>query len=152
MGRDRREILEGYLEVLNQGDTGRLEEYLTADYVEEYPQSGERVVGIPNLRALIEQYPGGLAPGRIDTGHARIVGEDEAYVLGPSLSVVHVAGSGDTWTGVAVGGWPDGSRWHVVLLAEFRGDRIRKITEYFAPELPAPEWRARWVERLAPPG
>ena len=148
MGTDRGKILEEFLEVVSRSDVARLEEYLAPDYVEVYPQSGERVVGVANLRAIIEHYPGGLAPGYLDADHARIIGAEEEYVLGPSLSVVHVAGSGDTWTVVALGRWPDGSLWHTVAVAEFRGDRIRRITEYFAPELPAPEWRSEWVQRL----
>ena len=147
MARSRREILEGYLDIMNARELGRMEEFLAPDYVEEYPQSGERVVGIENLRRLVDEYPGGLEAGRFDRAHARVVGEDEAYVVGPSYTVTHVQGSGDTWTAVALARYPDGSRWHMVMLAEFRGDRIARMTEYYAPELPAPEWRAALVER-----
>lgn len=96
MARSRREILEGYLDVMNAHEVGRMEEFLASDYVEEYPQSGERVVGIENLRRLVDAYPGGLEAGRFDLAHARVLGEDEEYVVGPSFTVTHLQGSGDT--------------------------------------------------------
>ncbi|HYM84079.1 MAG TPA: nuclear transport factor 2 family protein [Candidatus Dormibacteraeota bacterium] len=148
MARSRREILEGYLDVMNGQHLDRAEEFLTPDYVEEWPQSGERVVGLENMRAIVRNYPGGFDAGRFDREHARVVGEDEEYVVGPSFSIIHLGGSGDTWTAVSLVRYPDGSRWHAVLLAEFRGDKIARITSYFAPELPAPEWRAGWVEPI----
>lgn len=148
MARTRREILEAYIDVMNRQAFDRADELLTPDYVEVYPQSGERVVGIDNLRAIVEHYPGGLEPGRIDVAHARLVGEDEQYVLGPSFSVIHLSGSSDTWVATALVRYPDGSRWHAVMFVEFRGDRIASMRHYYAPELPAPEWRAQWVERI----
>ena len=147
MGRSRREILEEGLEVMNRHDIERLRELVTPDYVEEYPQSGERVVGPDNLLAMMENYPGGLRPRRFDVPNARLVGEDEQYLVGPSSTVLHMTGSGDTWTAVTRVRYPDGM-WHVVMFVEFRGDRIARMTDYFAPEFPAPEWRAQWVERI----
>jgi ketosteroid isomerase-like protein len=147
MGRSRREILEGAFDAIDRNDIERMREFLTDDYVEEYPQSGERVVGLENLRSIVENYPGGLEAGRM-VGQPDIVGEDERYVMGPSMSVIHLAGSGDVWSGTAIARYPDGSRWYMAVFVEFRGDRIAKMTDYFAPELPAPEWRAQWVERI----
>ena len=148
MPRSRHEILEEYLEVMNQRDVDRMDRFLTADYIEEYPQSGERVVGIGDIRAIVENYPGGLEPGRIDVAHAQVLGEDEQYLMGPSYSVLHLTGSGDTWTAVVRARYPDGSRWHVVMFVEFRGDRIARMTEYFADPFEAPAWRADFVERM----
>jgi ketosteroid isomerase-like protein len=147
MGRSRREILEGAFDAINRLDVARMREFLTDDYIEEYPQSGERVVGLDNLRAIVENYPGGLRAGRM-VGRRYFVGDDEQYVMGPSMTVVHLAGSGDTAAATAVARYPDGSRWYVAIFMEFRGDRIARMTDYFAPELPAPEWRAEWVERI----
>ena len=59
-------------------------------------------------------------------------------------------GTGDQYTGVTRIRYPDGSTWHVVAVLEFRGDRIARNTEYFAPVFEAPAWRAAWVERPTP--
>jgi hypothetical protein len=40
---------------------------------------------------------------------------------------------------------PAGSMLH---LLHFDGDLISKISDYWAPTLDAPSWRARWVERI----
>jgi ketosteroid isomerase-like protein len=149
MGRSRREILEGAFAAIDRLDVEGMRGFLTPDYVEEYPQSGERVVGLENLLAIVRNYPGGLEAGRM-VRSGEFIGEDEQYVVTPSMTVVHLAGSGDVWSGTAIAHYPNGSRWHVAVFVEFRGDRIAKMTDYFAPELPAPEWRAQWVERFEP--
>ena len=145
----RRVTLERLLHAYDEHDYETLRRLVTSDYVEEYPQTGERVRGIENVIATMEHYPGGLARGRTDLRSARLVGEDDAWVAGPSFGVVHVEGSGDSWSGVARIRYPDGTDWFVATFVEFRGDRIARNTEYFAPaELPAPEWRRAWVERI----
>jgi hypothetical protein len=147
----RRGRVEAFLRALSEQDFERIRTLVHDDYVEEYPQSGERVRGVDNLIEIMRNYPdGGLHEGDIDLAGARILGEDEAWVVGPSLAVVHVSGTGDQYTGVTRIRYPDGSLWHVVAILEFRGDRIARNTEYFAPVFEAPAWRAGWVERYEP--
>jgi hypothetical protein len=38
--------------------------------------------------------------------------------------------------------------WHEVSIFEFRGEKVAKKTDYFAQPFEAPEWRARFVERI----
>ena len=47
-------------EITNGGDLDRLNEVFAEDFVMEWPQSHERVVGGANARAIIENYPEGL--------------------------------------------------------------------------------------------
>jgi hypothetical protein len=150
-GSGRRGRVEAYLRALSEQDVDRIRSLVHQDYVEEYPQSGERIRGVDNLVDIVRSYPGGgLKPGAIDATKARILGEDESWVVGPSLAVVHVTGTGDQFTGVTTITYPDGSTWHVVVIVEFRGDRIWRSTSYFAPVFEAPAWRAAWVERFDP--
>ncbi len=147
----RRARVEAFLRALNEQDFDRIRTLVHDDYVEEYPQSGERVRGATNLMAILRNYPGGgIHPGNIDVAGARVLGEDDAWVVGPSFSIVHVSGTGDQYTGVARIHYPDGSTWHVVAVLEFRGDRIARNTEYYAPLFEAPAWRSAWVERYDP--
>ena len=147
----RRGRVEAFLRALSEQDFERIRTLVHDDYVEEYPQSGERMRGIANLLAIMRNYPdGGLRPGDIDVGTAQILGEEDDWVVGPSLAVVHVSGTGDQYTGVTRIRYPDGSLWHVVAILDFRGDRIARSTEYFAPVFEAPAWRAPWVERYRP--
>ena len=146
----RRGRVEAFLRALSEQDFERIRALVHDDYVEEYPQSGERIRGVDNLIEIIRNYPGGIRPGDIDVAGARILGEEEAWVVGPGFTVVRVSGTGDQFTGVTRIRYPDGSTWHVVAVLEFRGDRIARNTEYFAPVFEAPAWRAAWVERLDP--
>ncbi len=146
----RRGRVEAFLRALSEQDFERIRALVHDDYVEEYPQSGERIRGPGSLVEIIRNYPGGLSPGYVDLASTTILGEDEAYVVGPSLTVVHVAGAGDQYTGVTRIHYPDGSAWYVIAVVEFRGDRIARNTEYFAPLYEAPAWRARWVELYQP--
>ena len=147
----RRGHVEAMLRAINEADYDRLRALVTNDFTEDYPQSGERVRGVENLIAIAANYPGGGFPrGRVDVAGARIVGEDEQYLVGPSLAVVHVSGSGDTYTGVARFRYEDDSTWYAVSIVDFRGDRIAHNTVFWAPLFEAPAWRSQWVERYEP--
>jgi hypothetical protein len=147
----RRGRVEAFLQALSEQDFERIRSLVHEDYYEEYPQSGERVRGPSNLISIMRSYPGGgLEPGFVEAASARILGQEEEWVVGPSLAVVHVSGTGDQYTGVTRIHYPDGSTWYVVAVLEFRGDRIARNTEYFAPLFEAPDWRAQWVERYEP--
>jgi hypothetical protein len=37
-------------------------------------------------------------------------------------------------------------RWYIVSVIEFDGPRIARMTDYFGPKFPAPEWRREWVQ------
>ena len=61
----RRATIERLLRAYDEHDHEALRRLVTPDYVEEYPQTGERVRGIENVIAIMEHYPGGLDQGRI---------------------------------------------------------------------------------------
>jgi hypothetical protein len=60
---EHRDILERYLQAF--GRLATIDDLLHDDYVEEHPQSGERIRGKHNSRVVGENYPGGL-PNMVD--------------------------------------------------------------------------------------
>jgi ketosteroid isomerase-like protein len=144
-----REVVERFIEAMGANDLDRAGEYLADDMVEDYPQSGERIRGRANRRAVVENYPGraqrDFAPGRVGT----VVGDDQ-WVMTPAMSLVRINGSGERFTATGQINYPNRETWHVVQLFEVRGGKIAKITSYFAaPFAPAP-YRAKFVERIPP--
>ena len=59
-----RAIVERYARALQDKDHDALALLITDDFVDEMPQSGERVRGKANQLALLRNYPGGV--GTID--------------------------------------------------------------------------------------
>jgi ketosteroid isomerase-like protein len=138
-----REIVAKFFQALNAHDWDRVQTWLDAEYVWEMPQSGERVRGLENNRAMNENYPG--LP-KVET--RRITGSADKWVTTPSFTILKITGTGDDYTTESLAKYPDGSVWHSVDFFHFRAGKILRQTAYFAPSLEAPEWRARWVERI----
>jgi len=147
-GPDNRRAMYRFFEILRTGSFERLEEVLHEDYVADTPQSGERVRGIENQRAIFRNYPGGLDRGGITADEVHIVGPERRFIMTPTFHVVEVQGSGDTLTVYSKARYPDGSDWYVVTLAAFRDGKIARTTQFFAPSFAPPAWRAQWVERM----
>jgi ketosteroid isomerase-like protein len=143
MSEGNRRAVEKFFEAVNAADWAGIEKLVDADYVWEMPQSGERVRGAPNNRAMNENYP-----GRPKVETHRITGSQDKWVTTPSWTVLKVTGTGDDYTSESKVTYPDGSVWHAVDVFHFRAGKIHHQTAYFAASLDAPEWRARWVERF----
>lgn len=141
---DGRTVFETYLKSTNARDLGALELVVHPDFEDLYPQSGERTRGFANLRAIIEHYPGGGYEGQ---GAEKIVGTEDRWVLTPAFTVLRIEGTGDTFTGVSRGRYPDGTDWHIVTIGQVRDGRLWRAETYFAPAFAPPAWRAEWVER-----
>ena len=137
-----RAVFDAFLEALNRADTAALERLVHPDFTDVYPQSGERIRGYDNLRAIIDNYPGGYVAGGID----RVVGSEYRWVVTPSFTVQRIEGAGDTFTGVQKGRYPDGSDWHIVTIAEIRDGRVWRVQSFFAQAFEPPAWRSAWVE------
>jgi SnoaL-like domain len=95
------------------------------DAVLEFPQSGERFVGVENLRAWRSNYP---ASTKVEFREIR--GRDDLWVAEISISYDQ-------------GPWNFG-----VSILELRGDKIARESIYVTEGWEPPEWRARW--RSAP--
>lgn len=130
---DNRKIIEQYLQAMVANDWEAQDRLLSDDFVEEYPQSGERIVGKENRRAIIENYPGGEPR--------------ETSASGPAPKPPVIAGGGDQFTATGQIKYPNGETWHVVSLIELRDGKIARITDYFGAPFEAPAWRAPYVEK-----
>lgn len=95
------------------------------DSVWELPQSGERIVGA----------------GRIAAAH-RADPHQPAHTLRRALAVGDLAI-------VELHTHVDDERSWTVGIADFEGERVRRMTAYRIPRQDAPAWRAEWVELLA---
>lgn len=120
--------------VLKSGDFGRLsqliQEYGTDDFVEEWPQSGERLTKAASMK-LAESYP-------------------EMSGTSPKFTYRRMLGGGDLFVVEGTIDYGDGTPVSYVAVGEVRDGKIARMTEYFANPFEAPAWRANFVERMQP--
>jgi hypothetical protein len=119
-----RAMLERHFEYAGSDPDGAHDMYHD-DAVLEFPQSGERFVGVENLREWRSNYP---ASTTVEFREVR--GRDELWVAEISIS------------------YDQGPRNFGVSILEFRGDKIARESIYVAEGWEPPEWRAQW--RAAP--
>src|SRR5207249_10786068 len=135
MARDNRATVEQFIQAMMTNDVEAQDRLLADDFVEEYPQSGERIRGKDNRRAIIENYPGGTPK--------------ETSSTGPAAKAPAITGAGDQFTVVGQITYPNGETWQLVSWVELRDGKINRITDYFAAPFEAPAWRAPYVEQEA---
>lgn len=128
--RSRREVLERFVELVDQRAWTRLDEVVHPDYVEVYPQSGERIVGIANAVAAREQDKVRLALGEL--GGFELVGTNDVSLVRPTRTVFGITGMSDHYTFVLRTLHPDGSDWFTIGLADFKDGLISRITVFSA--------------------
>ena len=139
------EVVERYAKAHVDHDYDVLDELRHRDYVSEYPQSGERVRGTANARAIMEHYP---SRPEITTG--AVIGSEDHWVPTPSGTLLRIMGTGDVYTTLSKWRYPgDSQPWHVATVIELRDGKVCKETMIFGAAFDAPEWRARWVERMS---
>jgi SnoaL-like domain len=95
------------------------------DAVLEFPQSGERFVGVENLREWRSNYPASTA-----------------------VEFREIRGGGDVWVAEISISYDQGPPNLGVSILALRGDKIARESIYVTEGWDAPEWRARW--RSAP--
>ena len=123
---DAGRLAEAAWKAIGAGDWEAASRHLHDDYVQEWPQSGERIVGRDNAMAINQNFPGGLPTMKF-----------RRTVSGGDLAVLEVELT-----------YADGSRYIGVSVVELRDGKVAKETDYFAQPFPAPQWRAQWVERM----
>ena len=123
---DAAQIAEDIWSALGIGDWDAARRYWHDDFVMEWPQSGERIVGAEDAMAVNRNFPGGL----------------------PEMSVRRAISGGDLVVLETQLHYADGSDYLGVSIMEFRDGKVVKETDYFAQAFGAPQWRAQWVERI----
>ena len=146
--RTARELTDEWVAAMNAQDFGRAMAVLHPDFVEEYPQSGERVRGRENLRAIVENYPGDLRNSAAEAVPLEAVGGDRRWAIAPNYTVIDVTSVDDVSVHTFRTSYPDGSTWYIVGFVRLRDGLIWRRKTYFAPLYDPPEWRRQWVELM----
>ena len=117
-----REIVERFMQAMATHDAGLADQYVADDIVEDHPQSGERIVGGANRRAVYAAIPAlpTLSPRRLIATGDMVVAELDYH------------GSEDSMA---------------VFMFRLRDGQIIYQIAYWAQPFPAAAWRAAWVER-----
>jgi hypothetical protein len=108
------------------------EEMVADDYIQDWPQSGERIRGRENAAAVNKNYPTGAGTGQ------------------PKLTLRRVLAPGEAWVIESTIDYGDGVPVSMVSILETRDGKVAHQTDYFASPFEAPEWRRQWVERMEP--
>ena len=138
------QVVERWAEIMASGGKD-LSEVCHPDFIEDTPQSGERIRGLENHRAILENYPRREEmKGELD----RIVGSEDKWVSTPSFTLLKIVGTGDNYTVLAKVAYADQGEFGVVSVLELRNEKIAKATTFFAAPFEAPAWRSQWVERI----
>lgn len=150
---DHRDIGERFAAAMNRLDRPAMLAVVTEDLVTDWPQSGERIVGFANFYAMLTNYPrrDGVPPSN---DHQNVGSNPSAALklVAPTYTLVAVEGAGNSGTFTVRVTYPDGSIWWAVNLYQLRNGKIAYTKSFFAPEYPAPEWRAKWVVSIPASG
>ena len=121
-----RETAVAFWESLSRRDFDAASAALHREFVEDWPQSGERIVGVPNWLRIVSEHP-----------------------TFPAIQPLRTIGTGDVWVSECRFDYGDVALWSICAVQEFRDGKIARITEYFGQPFGAADWRVDIVERIA---
>jgi hypothetical protein len=128
-----RRTIERYRDAVERGEmqelTELVDELAADDFVDEWPQSGERIRGRENMRRLNESYEG-------------------ATGTSPKMKLREIRSEGNLAVIEGTIDYGDGTPVSYVGIAELENGKLRRLREYFANPFEAPEWRRKFVERM----
>ncbi len=117
--------LEKFVHGINNRDVAELLDLIGDDYVEEYPQSGERIIGKENFRKVYENF--------------RNL---------PTVKAYNVECCGDLGIVEMLLDYPDGGVFNVCDIIKFRDGKLVHLKAYFGQPFDAADWRSEWVEMM----
>jgi ketosteroid isomerase-like protein len=120
---ESRQTVERLFQALTEHDVELFHAQFHEDSVIEFPQSGERIVGDENRRAVYRSFPGRPSVRRI--------------VAGGDLAVVEAAVD-----------YGDEVDWRAVFIYELRDGKIARATAYWGQSFEAAAERSEWVEHI----
>lgn len=143
-----RETVERYINLLfSDHMDADLSPYLHPDFVEDWPQSRERIRGSANQLAVRMNYPD---PGPWEGGLSKLMGSEDQWVTTPTFTLLRIVGTGDVYTATGWARYPNGDHYHMVAIMELRNGKIAHQTTFFAAPFDAAEWRREWMEAMPP--
>ena len=122
---ENRAVLERMITAMFSGDYEAAVSEMADDAVEEWPQSGERIVGREACLLVYQNYPGGS----------------------PKYHLRRISGEGNHFVVEAVADYA-GQTTFSTNLVEFRDGKVVRQTGYWSTPFEAPTWRSGWVERM----
>lgn len=123
-----RDIVAQFWATMNSNDWRAAAELFHDDYVLEWPQTGERIIGRENFAAINAHYP---AAGRWRFTVNSLIAEGDTVVTDVTVTDGAVVATAITFSTV-------------------RDGRISRQREYWPDPGPAPEWRRQWVALESP--
>jgi ketosteroid isomerase-like protein len=121
---DNEKVIERLIECINGHRIEVMDQLFHEDAVMDWPQSGERVVGGDNRRAIYAAFPGL-----------------------PHITPRRMLSAGNLVVAEAMLDYGNDAKYQTVFIFEFRDGKIERETAYWSQPFPAPEWRAKWVEK-----
>jgi ketosteroid isomerase-like protein len=121
---ENKQVVERLWQLAEKQDWEGAGALLHDDFVQEWPQSGERIRGRDNSMAVNKNYPGF-----------------------PTMTMRRALAGGDIVTTEVTLDY-GGQVYRGVSIFELRDGKILSETDYFAEPFEAPQWRAQWVERM----
>lgn len=123
---NNKQIIENFWKTMATNDFYAVAQLLHDEYVLEWPQSSERVRGRDNFAAINTYYP---TEGTWTFHINHIVSEGDLVVSDVNVS--------------------DGKvHDRVITFSTIRDGKIWKQIEFWPEPFQAPEWRAKWVEKI----
>lgn len=117
------EVIKRLIKCINDEQIEVMDELFHDDAVMDWPQSGEKVVGADNRRAIYKSFP-----------------------KLPKITPRRMVSSGDLVVAEATLDYGEGAVYKTVFIFELVNGKIAKETAYWSEPFPAPEWRAKWVK------
>ena len=147
--RTPREVIDAYGDAMNRADWALLRELLAEDYVEDYPQSGERIRGRENAIAVRNHArpDASSEKGGLRSRAELTIGGEERWALAPNFTAIRTTAEGDVITSLIRAEYP-GGEWYVVFIGTVERGQIHHATMVFGPLFEAPEWRRSLVEPI----
>ena len=120
-----KQILENFWATMETNDFRAASQLLHDDYVLDWPQSGERILGRENFAAINTNYP---AEGKWHFEIHHILAEGDTAVTDVSVRDEKTTG-------------------RAITFSTIREGKIWKQVEFWPDPFEAPKWRAQWVHR-----
>lgn len=121
---NNKQILENFWAIMETNDFYTAAQLLHDDFILEWPQSGERILGRDNFAAINKNYP---TEGKWHFTINQIIGEGDLVVSDVSVTDGKITG-------------------RAITFSTIRDEKIWKQIEFWPDPFEAPAWRTQWVE------